>query len=115
MTFSVRLKEERIKKGLTQTELAEKVGVNYTQIGRYENHGSQPGSDVLANLAKALEVSPDYLLNGSQDEQAQDINDQDLITLFKQAVLLSPKKKVLVKEFLEAFLLKNELTEKLTK
>jgi transcriptional regulator with XRE-family HTH domain len=62
-----RIKALRQEQGLTQTDLAQKIGMSYIQIGRYETQKSNPSADVLQKLAKALETSTDFLMNGSTD------------------------------------------------
>ena len=42
MTFGERLKQSRIDKGLSQTDLARLAGIHYTQIGRYEKKELNP-------------------------------------------------------------------------
>ncbi|HEY0655741.1 MAG TPA: helix-turn-helix transcriptional regulator [Chryseosolibacter sp.] len=113
MSLSERLKEARTKKGLSQSDLAKKVKLHYTQIGRYENKGAQPSADILSKLADALDVTTDYLMSGSQDEMAEGISDKELMTQFKRIAKLPKEKKAIVKELLDAFLLKNDLKEKL--
>lgn len=92
MSLSERLKEARTKKGLSQSDLAKKVKLHYTQIGRYENKGAQPSADILSKLADALDVTTDYLMSGSQDEMAEGISDKELMTQFKRIAKL-PKEK----------------------
>lgn len=87
--------------------------LHYTQIGRYENKGAQPSADILSKLADALDVTTDYLMSGSQDEMAEGISDKELMTQFKRIAKLPKEKKAIVKELLDAFLLKNDLREKL--
>ncbi len=113
MSFSERLKEARTKKGLSQSNLAKKVKLHYTQIGRYENKGAQPSADILSKLADALDVTTDYLMSGSQDDMAEGIGDKELMTQFKRIAKLPKEKKAIIKELLDAFLLKNDLREKL--
>ena len=55
--FAERLRELRKQKGLSQTELGERVGVHYTHVGRYERGVSRPAADTLKRLADALGVS----------------------------------------------------------
>jgi transcriptional regulator with XRE-family HTH domain len=98
---------------LSQSDLAKKVKLHYTQIGRYENKGAQPSADILSKLADALDVTTDYLMSGSQDEMAEGISDKELMTQFKRIAKLPKEKKAIVKELLDAFLLKNDLREKL--
>lgn len=59
--FSVRLKELRLKKGLTQTELGEKVGVKQNTFTNWENGKREPSFENLVKLADLLEVSLDSL------------------------------------------------------
>lgn len=59
--FSVRLKELRLKKGLTQTELGEKVGVKQSTFTNWENGKREPSFENLVKLADLLEVSLDSL------------------------------------------------------
>ncbi len=46
----------RIKAGLNQTELAERVGVRQATIARYENGTRSPSPEALGRLADALGV-----------------------------------------------------------
>lgn len=57
-----RLREERERRGLKQSELADLCGVTMFQISRYETGKSEPGSTVLHAIARHLNVSADYLL-----------------------------------------------------
>jgi transcriptional regulator with XRE-family HTH domain len=107
-----RIKQLRTNKGLTQAELGKSVGLSYAQIGRYENKGMQPSAKVIKKLADALGVSPDYLLNGSAEEQATThLKDIDLIKQFKEVELMSESDKHVVKRFLDALITKVKLEE----
>lgn len=58
-----RIAELREGAGLTIEELAAKIGVNATTLGRMENGRTQKiGDDVLAALAREFNVSTDFLL-----------------------------------------------------
>lgn len=59
--FSERLKELRLKKGLTQTELGEKVGVKQNTFTNWENGKREPSYEKLEKLADLLDVSLDWL------------------------------------------------------
>jgi transcriptional regulator with XRE-family HTH domain len=56
------LRAWRLRRFLTQKELAEKVGVPYQTIQRWESGGSMPRPSLLKRLCEALEVTPDELL-----------------------------------------------------
>ena len=53
-----RIRTIRTAKGLSQGELGEMVGLNADRIQKYENGARKPKSELLKNIAKALEVSP---------------------------------------------------------
>lgn len=59
--FSERLKELRLKKGLTQTELGKKVGVKQNTFTNWENGKREPNFETIIKIADLLEVSLDWL------------------------------------------------------
>ena len=61
------------KQGKTQRELAEQVGTTEVSMSRYIKGDRVPKGPVLANIAKALHTTTDYLLGNEQDS-----NDPDL-------------------------------------
>jgi len=110
MNFGQRLKKARLDKGFSQTELAGQVGIHYTQIGRYETKGAQPSAEVLSKLANTLEVSSDFLTNGTSDDLADSsLTDKELLNQFKQIEKMPEAKRSVVKEFLDAFITKDKL------
>lgn len=56
------LKKIREKRGLTQTALADKVGVHQVTIARIETGERNPSMDLLQRLAKTLRVKVGKLL-----------------------------------------------------
>lgn len=66
MTFGGRLKQARTRKRLTQSQVAEKLGIDFTTISKYENDRSQPDYDTLLRLAALYDVSVDWLLSGQR-------------------------------------------------
>lgn len=59
----LRLAREAAGLSLRAMEDAIQAKVSAQAIGKYENDQMMPGSDVLLTLAKALKVSPEYLLS----------------------------------------------------
>ncbi len=57
-----KLKELRIKKGLSQQALAEVIGVSQQSINKYENHDVEPDLRTLMALATYFHTSVDYLI-----------------------------------------------------
>mgnify|MGYP000478007684 FL=1 len=67
MTFGEKVRNERNRLGLSQDELAAKIGVTRRVISSYENDSSRPrGTERYNKLADALGVNINYLL--SEDE-----------------------------------------------
>ena len=63
--IAIRIKETRIKRGLTQEQLAEKLGYNNrSSINKIEKNTYEIGLETLIRIAKALNVSPAYLAFG---------------------------------------------------
>ncbi|MBO5042843.1 MAG: helix-turn-helix transcriptional regulator [Clostridia bacterium] len=54
----------RQEKGMTQSVLAERLGITPQAISKWERGMSFPDLSRLEELAKMLEVSVDYLLTG---------------------------------------------------
>jgi len=65
--FGQRVREERIKQGLSQEELAEKAGVHRTYIGMIERGEKNITLGNIEKIAIALEVSISHLLDESDD------------------------------------------------
>jgi hypothetical protein len=68
----------------------------------------------LNKIAQSLELSPDYLINGTVNEKAENsISDSELLIQFQKVEKLPNNKKQLVKEFLDAFLFKSNIQQQL--
>ena len=80
MDFGTRLKELRKQNGLTQQQLAERVGVTKSVIYFYELKERAPSPDVLTKLSYIFHVSTDYLL-GIERNKTVDVtglSDEDI-------------------------------------
>lgn len=57
---------QRLRKsaGLTQAELAEKLGVSFQAVSKWENGDSLPDIGILLDLCDILDTTADKLLNG---------------------------------------------------
>ncbi len=63
----------RKAKNWSQEELAAKIGASRVMIGKYERGGNLPSVEIIVKLAKAFEVSVDFLFgegpNASHDKE----------------------------------------------
>lgn len=74
MTFGERLAEYIAKSGLSQKQLAEKIGVTPTRLNYWVKDKREPDVFHIKALAKALEITGDELLGTENDENEQNGN-----------------------------------------
>lgn len=114
MKFGDRLKSLRENKGLSKSALAQAINLHYSQIGRYERNEAQPSADMLKKIANELDVTTDYLMNGTSNDMAQEkIKDKALLNKFQRIANLKPDEQKIVTELIDAFLFKQEMKQKL--
>ena len=68
-TFGETIKQLRIKKKLSQKDLANKLDICNTTLSQYEKDKRAPKFETLLKLADILGVSTDYLLNADAGDQ----------------------------------------------
>lgn len=71
MNFGEKLFKLRKEKGLSQEALAEKVNTSRQAISKWENGQGFPETEKLMMLGNIFEVSVDYLLKDSKDEEIE--------------------------------------------
>lgn len=91
------LKELRLQAGLTQKDLAAKIGVTKSVISYYELSERSPSPEVLIKLANIFHVSTDYLL-GIESKSAPTLDmaglkEEDIALLRYTAEILRNKNK----------------------
>ncbi len=64
-----RIKLARIKAGLTQGELAGKLGIAHPTLSKYEQGHRIPDSVLLGQIARILECDPGWLLEDTGEKQ----------------------------------------------
>lgn len=64
----------RKKKGMTQEEMANRLGVTTPAVNKWENGNSQPDIGLLAPIARLLEISLDTLLSFHEELSTDEIN-----------------------------------------
>ncbi|WP_411955112.1 helix-turn-helix domain-containing protein [Alkalibacillus sp. S2W] len=72
--FSHRLKKLREKEKMSREILANKVGVSYSTIAKYESGVREPDFSTLEKLSSVLDVTVDYLLGKTDKEQGNDFD-----------------------------------------
>ena len=77
-----RIKKARIKKGLSQEELAEKMDVSVAFLSRVERGGSHANLRRLNEMCNILDVSLSSILEGTSEEFGNYLN-KDFTALLK--------------------------------
>ena len=104
MTIAELIRLTRQQKGLSQSELANRSGVDLKSLSRYELGTSIPPANVLKDLADAMGVSADALLG----ENAA-IRDKELINQFKAIEAMEEDDRNVVKKLIDAFITKKQI------
>lgn len=65
-----RIKELRKASGMTQSELAARLGVSASAVGMYEQGRREPDSDTILKLCSVFDVSGDYLLGNKEQNDS---------------------------------------------
>ena len=68
MSLAKKMIELRKQNGLSQQDLADRLGVSRQAISRWETGAVQPLADSVKSLAQVFQVSTDYLLNDDLDD-----------------------------------------------
>ena len=61
------IRKYRKNLGLTQTEMAARLGVTTPAVNKWENNNSQPDITLLAPIARLLHITTDTLLSFTED------------------------------------------------
>ena len=70
-TTAERIKQLRKKKGISQSELAELIGVKNNTVSTWERGTRKPDFEALNLLSNYFEVSFEYILGSSDKEEAR--------------------------------------------
>lgn len=72
----MRIKELRLERNLTQSEVAKAIGTSQRNIGRWENGENEPAAVYVKALAEFFGVRADYLL-GLEDDFGVRVDDKE--------------------------------------
>ncbi len=92
--FGANLKKLRLEEGLTQQQLADRLGVTKSVVSYYELQERYPSPEVLTKLASIFHVSTDYLLGIEHSGEYIDLSglsDDDIVTIKRLVTSLRQK------------------------
>lgn len=100
MEFSDRLKDLRRQAGLTQVDVAEKLGISQPAYASWERGVKKPTQENLVKIAQILNVSVDYLV-GNSEEKLDELDNIELLFRMNSKGLTEEEKAVFKKELIE--------------
>ena len=92
MGIGIRIRELRLRAGLTQEGLAAKIGVTPSTVGNYERDVSFPKEDAFMALFEALNCTPNELLGGEARRKRSICVNTRLLTSRAESVWTSVRK-----------------------
>ena len=93
MEFSERLKKLRKDAGLTQVDVAEKLGISQPAYASWERGVKKPTQENLVKIAQILNVSIDYLV-GNSEEKLDELDNIELLFRMNSKGLTDEEKEI---------------------
>jgi|ERR1700760_3299328 transcriptional regulator with XRE-family HTH domain len=81
--IGTRIRAARRDRGLTQDELADKVGVSRSAVAQWETGRTGQVTGNLSRIAGALEVNVEYLMYGDDKRAAGEVRQGDELALLR--------------------------------
>lgn len=103
-TIGSRLRQIRKQRGMTQVDLAEKVGIRQVLVSQYELGQVRVHSALLAAFAKALRTSADEILGLKKSRENGLIQDRRFLRRLEKIDRLPRRKKDALLTTIDAFL-----------
>lgn len=100
MEFSERLKKLRKDTGLTQVDVASKLGISQQAYASWERGVKKPTQDNLVKIAQILNVSVDYLV-GNSEEITDELDNIEILFRMNSNGLTEEEKKIFKKELID--------------
>lgn len=111
MSLGKKLKQLRKEKGWSQDEFAHHANIDGRQVSRYENERVMPSIEVVIKMAKAYDVSIDYLLLIDVPRRPLEVHTTKLAQKVMALRQLSEDDERSLLHMLEAIEAKNKLKE----
>ncbi len=99
MEIGQRMRQLRKDKGMTLTELAEKIKISQPYLSQIERGDKQPPIDVIVNVCKIFDIPLSQFFVDEEDRLPTDI-----LQLIETAKKLSPEERKYLNQFLQSTL-----------
>lgn len=75
--LALRIVDLREKRGITQTELAKKIGLDKSKMSKIESGSRKVAPEELDKIADVFDVTTDYLLGRNEKEHYYDLTEKE--------------------------------------
>ncbi len=100
MHFGDKISQLRKERDLSREDLGKTIGTSAAIIGRYERGDMKPSIEIATKIAKALEVSLDYLVGNSTEI----VKDKKVIKRLESIAKMPDEKKAELFNVIDAYL-----------
>ena len=83
-----RLKGLRMRLGLSQEQMAERLGVSRTTVSNYENGSSKPGQEAIQKYCSAGHVRYEWLIDGKECDTHCDFSNMENLSHIEKKELI---------------------------
>lgn len=101
-----RLKDLRLRRGMTQVEVARELGINQSAVSEYEKGQIRMHAALIAGFASVLQSSADEILGIEELKQSSHIKDRRFVRRLEKVDKLSKRDRQSLLGTIDAFLSK---------
>ena len=101
-----RLRQSRLRRGMTQVELAQETGITQSAVSDYEKGEARMHAALVAAFAKALRVPTDQLLGFESPRENGQIKDRRFLRRLERIDQLSKRDRQSLLNTIDAYLAK---------
>ena len=91
-----RIRRFREDKGMSQKQLADLLHVSNSRVSNWEQGINRPDADILADICKALNVSPSALLNVHLTTDDLSEQERKVLNAYREKTELQPAVRILL-------------------
>jgi transcriptional regulator with XRE-family HTH domain len=109
--FPAKLRDLRKSRGWSQGQLAQKIGADLQRVSKYERGVIWPTMELMVAIARAFDVTVDFLIRDEKHAAVGKIKNQELLSQLEQINDLPEEDQKTVVSFLDAFIKRRKFEE----
>lgn len=106
--FIDRLEKVLNEKGISKTELAEKIGIRRPTISDWKKNGAIPSGDICLKIAEYLGVSVEWLVRGKEKKSPFETYTIEEIKRLAKLRDITPEQKESIDILLDGYMMVNQ-------